>query len=131
MEPVVVVGAGPIGMTAALALARQRVPSVLIDAAPGLSGEGSKAICVQRDVLDVLDRLGVGRTMADEGVSWTLGRTYFRQRELFQTRLPTGASAFPPFVNLPQCRSEELLLDRVRASDLVDLRWDHRLEALE
>jgi 3-(3-hydroxy-phenyl)propionate hydroxylase len=129
-ERVVVVGAGPIGMTAALALARQGVPSILLDTAERHSGEGSKAICIQRDVLEVFDRLGVGRAMADEGVSWTLGRTYFRSRELFQTRLPQSRSVFPPFVNLPQSRSEELLFTAVKTCEHIDLRWQHRLVGL-
>lgn len=131
-DAVVVVGAGPIGMTAALALARQGVDSILLDAAPGLSGEGSKAICVQRDVLDALARIGPGRAMADEGVSWTLGRTYFRDRELFQTHLPVSTSAFPPFVNLPQCRGEELLLEAIRAlGGRIEVRWQRRVIGLE
>lgn len=127
---VVVVGAGPVGMATALGLARAGVDSVLVDAAEGLSGEGSKAICVQRDVLDVLDRLGAGRQIAAEGVSWTLGRTYFRSRELFQTALPTGDAFFPPFVNLPQCRTEELLLAAVTAQPRVTLRWGCELIGL-
>ncbi len=130
MGDVVVVGAGPVGMTAALALARQGTPSILVDAAERHSGEGSKAICIQRDVLDVFDRLGVGRAMADEGVSWTLGRTYFRSRELFQTRLPESRSVFPPFVNLPQSRTEELLFAAVQGCEQVDLRWRWQLIGL-
>jgi 3-(3-hydroxy-phenyl)propionate hydroxylase len=130
MGEVVVIGAGPVGMTAALALARHGVPTILTDAAEHHSGEGSKAICVQRDVLDLFDRLGVGRAMADEGVSWTLGRTYFRSRELFQTRLPQSTSVFPPFVNLPQSRSEELLLAAVWACGDIDLRWQWQLVGL-
>lgn len=129
-EPVVVVGAGPIGMTAALALARHRVPSIVLEAEQGPSGEGSKAICVQRDVLDMLERLGCGTRMASEGVSWTLGRTYFRDQELFQTHLPQPTSVFPPFINLPQCRTEEVLLDCLLTTEQVEVRWEHRVTGI-
>ena len=130
--PVAVVGAGPVGMTVALFLARFGVAVVLLEAAERPSGEGSRSICVQRDVLELFERVGCGREMADRGVSWTLGRTYFRGTELFQIRFPAaGRDVFPPFVNLPQVTTEQILLDRVVGSDLVEVRRGHRVEGLE
>ena len=131
-EPVLVVGCGPVGMTTALCLARLGVPSVVLEAADGLSGAGSKSICVQRDVLEIFDRVGLGRAMAARGVSWTLGRTYFRGTELFQIRFPPLATAaFPPFINLGQAEVESFLLRAVEASELVEVRWGHRVEEVE
>src|SRR6266511_2844043 len=119
-------------MTAALCLARLGVPSVVLEAADGLSGAGSKSICVQRDVLEIFERVGLGRAMAARGVSWTLGRTYFRGTELFQIRFPPVATAaFPPFVNLGQAEVESFLLRAVEASELVEVRWSHRVEEVE
>ena len=130
-DPVAIVGAGPVGMTAALFLARHGVRSVVLEAEERSLGEGSRSICVQKDVLDLFDRLGCGRAMADRGVSWTLGRTYFRDVELFQIRFPeVGRDAFPPFVNLPQAMLEEYLYERVRVEPLIDLRWSHRVESV-
>src|SRR6266542_3342448 len=101
--PVAIVAAGTDGMTAALWLAGHGLASVVLEAEERLLGQGSRSICVQKDVLDIFDRLGCGRAMADRGVSWTLGRTYYRDVELFQIRFPeVGRDAFPPFVNLPQ-----------------------------
>src|SRR6266540_3063601 len=119
-------------MTTALCLARLGVPSVVLEAADGLSGAGSKSICVQRDVLEIFERVGLGRAMAARGVSWTLGRTYFRGTELFQIRFPPVATAaFPPFVNLGQAEVESFLLRAVEASELVEVRWGHRVEEVE
>jgi 2-polyprenyl-6-methoxyphenol hydroxylase-like FAD-dependent oxidoreductase len=119
-------------MTAALCLARLGVPSVVLEAAEGLSGEGSKSICVQRDVLEIFERVGLGRAMADRGVSWTLGRTYFRGTELFQIRFPEASQAtFPPFINLGQAEVEAFLLGAVRASELVEVRWGHRVDGVD
>jgi 2-polyprenyl-6-methoxyphenol hydroxylase-like FAD-dependent oxidoreductase len=129
--PVAIVGAGPVGMTAALFLARHGVGSLVLESEKRLLGQGSRSICVQRDVLDIFDRLGCGQTMADRGVSWTLGRTYYHDVELFQIRFPeAGGDAFPPFVNLPQAMMEAYLLERVGCEPLIDLRWRHRMESL-
>src|SRR5690625_735093 len=81
--PVVVVGNGPVGQTTALLLARWGVPSILLDSRERRDVVGSKAICQQRDVLDVWDSIGAGRIIADEGVTWTTARTFFRGDQLF------------------------------------------------
>jgi 2-polyprenyl-6-methoxyphenol hydroxylase-like FAD-dependent oxidoreductase len=66
--------------------------------------------------------------MAAEGVTWTCGRTYYRDTELFEIRFPErGGERFPPFVNISQERVERILLERVEAEALVDLRWRSRV----
>jgi 2-polyprenyl-6-methoxyphenol hydroxylase-like FAD-dependent oxidoreductase len=130
--PVLIAGAGPVGMVLALGLARFGVRSVVVDAEAGASCEGSRSICVQNQTLEILDRLGCGDRIATEGVSWTVGRTYYGRTELFQTRLAAqGSAAFPPFVNLPQSRVEEILLAAMAASPLIEVRWEHRVTGAE
>ena len=70
--PAIVLGCGPVGQTAALCLAAWGVPVVMVDTRPERDPIGSKALCQQRDVLDVWDHVGAGRQIADEGVTWTL-----------------------------------------------------------
>ncbi len=82
-DPVLVVGAGPVGQTTALLLARWGVPSVVLDRRPHRDLVGSKAICQQRDVLDIWASVGAGEQIAAEGVTWTTARTFHRDRELF------------------------------------------------
>jgi pentachlorophenol monooxygenase/3-(3-hydroxy-phenyl)propionate hydroxylase len=133
--PVVVVGAGPVGQTAALLLARHGIPVVVVDARAERDAVGSKSIVQQRDVIDVWDAVGgessVGRRVAAEGVTWRTARTYHRNRELFAVDFADqGRSPFPPFVNLSQARTEELLDAAITAEPRIEVRWDHRLVTL-
>ncbi|MDP9445238.1 MAG: FAD-dependent monooxygenase, partial [Actinomycetota bacterium] len=92
---------------------------------------GSKALCMQQETLESWARLGLGEEVARRGVSWHLGRTYYRDVELFQTRLGGGGDHFPPFVNISQSEVEALLAGRAEASPRVQLLWAHRLERLD
>jgi 3-(3-hydroxy-phenyl)propionate hydroxylase len=128
---VAVVGAGPIGMTLAGRLAQRGVKVVLLEQHPHHTGEGSKALCMQRETLEIWARLGIGQAVADRGVQWDLGRTYFRDRELFSIHLPSSdVDHFPPFVNINQTEVEELLLQRLGELPEVEVRWGHRLTGL-
>jgi 3-(3-hydroxy-phenyl)propionate hydroxylase len=130
-EPVLVVGAGPVGQTTALLLARWGVPSVVLDKRPARDLVGSKAICQQRDVLDIWASVGAGEQIAAEGVTWTTARTFHRAHELFaHTFADAGSSPFPPFVNLSQSRTEEILDERIAAEPLIDLRWGREVTEL-
>ncbi|MGX7727817.1 FAD-dependent monooxygenase [Rhodococcus sp. 2H158] len=130
--PVIVVGNGPVGQTTALLLARWNIPVVLLDGREARDEVGSKAIAQQRDVLDIWETVGAGRVLADEGLTFQVGRTYYRDEELFSVELQEehGTSAFPPFVNISQQRTEEVLDERIAASDLIEVRWGHPVTGL-
>ncbi|HKN51240.1 MAG TPA: FAD-dependent monooxygenase [Amycolatopsis sp.] len=127
---VAVLGCGPVGQTAALLLARRRVPVVLLDEHLARDPVGSKSICHQRDTLDVWAWAGAA-CLAEEGLTWTMARTFHRDRELFSYRLPEGGDArLPPFVNLSQARVEEVLDELIAAEPLIDVRRGHRITGL-
>jgi 3-(3-hydroxy-phenyl)propionate hydroxylase len=129
--PVVVIGNGPVGQTVALLLARWEIPTVVVEASTYRAPAGSRSLCQQRDVLDIWDHVGAGRQIADEGVTWRTARTFYREHELFSVAFTDpGRSPFPPWVNLPQARVEQVLDERMAEAPLIDVRWGHRVVGL-
>lgn len=130
-DRVVVIGAGPVGQTAALALARWGVPVLLVDQRPERDPIGSKAICQQRDVLDFWAALGAG-AIADEGLTWSRARTFYGNEELFCVDLPDpGRSPLPSFVNISQSRTEQILDEAIAAQPLIEVRWGHEVTTID
>ncbi|MDQ3405823.1 MAG: FAD-dependent monooxygenase, partial [Actinomycetota bacterium] len=127
--PVGIVGAGPVGLVAALRLADLGVPSVLLEANPELLKQGSKACLIQGDVLDVLDKFGCAEIIAEEGITWTVARTYVRNQEIRAAEYPRPPG-FGPFVNISQHRIEQVLVAAAEAHPLCEIRWDHRVTGL-
>ena len=76
-HPVVVVGAGPVGLSLAIDLAQRGQRVLLLDNDHKLS-TGSRAICFAKRTLEIWDRLGVGEAMCAKGVEWNVGRVFLR-----------------------------------------------------
>ncbi|MCY3879719.1 MAG: FAD-dependent monooxygenase [Rhodobacteraceae bacterium] len=128
---VVIVGAGPIGLAAALELANHQVHSVVLDSRAAPS-EGSKAICWSKRSLEIFDRIGIGDRAVEKGVTWQVGRTYHRDREIFNFNLlsDTGHKR-PAFINLQQYYVEQFLTERATENSFVDLRFANRVVGIE
>jgi 3-(3-hydroxy-phenyl)propionate hydroxylase len=124
---VIVIGAGPTGLTAALELAHQGVPVVVLDAGRPRP-DGSRAIAIHRTALSVWEKLGCADAMLADGIAWRARRTFYRSRELHAQLMPAPAPGdLPTFLNLPQYRLEECLVQRVQEVPGIRLHWDHRV----
>src|ERR1700759_4141242 len=128
---IVVVGAGPVGLSLAIDLAQRGQGVVLLDDADRI-GEGSRAICFSKRSLEFWDRLGIGQRMVDKGVVWSVGKIFHGASQLYQFNLlPEEGHKRPAFINLQQFHAEAYLVDRVRELAAVDLRWRNKVIGLE
>ena len=128
--PLVVVGAGPVGLCAAIDAALRGQPVLLLDEDDTVS-IGSRGLCYAQRTLEIFDRLGLGEAVVARGVTWNVGRTFHGQREVFSFKLlPEAGHRRPGMVNLQQYHLEQLLVERAQALPLVDLRWKNKVLAV-
>jgi 3-(3-hydroxy-phenyl)propionate hydroxylase len=129
-HPVVVVGAGPVGLTLALDLAQRGLPVVLLDDADRI-GEGSRGICWAKRTLEIWDRLGVAAPMVAKGVTWKLGKVFLGEDPVYSfDLLPEDGHKMPAFINLQQYFVEHVLVERVVEVAAIDLRWKNKVVGL-
>ena len=125
--PVIVAGAGPAGLTAAIDLALRGIDVLVLDEDDTVS-VGSRAICWSKRTLEILDRLGCGERLVQKGVSWSVGRVFFRDEQVYQfDLLPEPGHRRPAFINLQQYYVEQFLVERATELPGVDLRWRHKV----
>jgi 3-(3-hydroxy-phenyl)propionate hydroxylase len=129
-RPVIVIGGGPTGLTAALELAHHGVPVVILDAGRPRR-DGSRALAIHRTALAVWEKLGCADAMLADGIAWRARRTFYRSRELHAQLMPApGPGDLPTFLNLPQFQLEECLVARVHEVPETELQWEHRVVGL-
>ncbi|HNJ46288.1 MAG TPA: FAD-dependent oxidoreductase [Ottowia sp.] len=125
--PVVVVGAGPVGLSAAIDLAQLGQDVLLLDNDDTVS-IGSRGVCYAKRALEVLDRMGCGDKFVDKGVSWDVGRTFLREGEVFNFNLrPEADHHRPGMINLQQYYLEEYLVERARQLPRLQMRFKNNV----
>lgn len=133
-RPAVVVGAGPVGLTAALALRARSIGDVLVVEAEGADRRrpGSRAIFQHRASLELYERIvpGLGWALAHHGLVWPTKRTLFAGREVYaKTYPPWDGRRLPPLTSLPQTDIEAALLAACQAAG-VEVRWGWPVRAV-
>src|SRR5947209_17618409 len=130
-RPVVIVGAGPVGLALAIDLAQRGIPVTVLDDDHRLS-TGSRAICFAKRTLEIFDRLGCGERMVAKGVSWNVGKVFLRDELVYRfDLLPEAGHQRPAFVNLQQYHVEGYLAERAAQLPLIDLRWKNEVVATQ
>ena len=124
---VAIVGAGPIGMTAALALAREGVKSVLFDNKSTFN-DGSRAICVARSSFYIFESLGVSSAFLKKSLGWTTGHSFYRGQKILEFQMPDSSEEkFRPMYNIQQQYIEKFLWDAVSVNPLIETRWQSEI----
>ena len=130
IHPVVVVGAGPVGLATAIDLAQRGIEVVLVDDDDCLS-TGSRAICFSKRSLDIFDRLGCGDKMVEKGVRWHVGKVFLKDELLYSfDLLPESGHRRPAFINLQQYYVEGFLIERAVQLPNLEIRWKNKVAAV-
>jgi 3-(3-hydroxy-phenyl)propionate hydroxylase len=131
IHPVVVVGAGPVGLATAIDLAQRGIAVVLVDDDDSLS-TGSRAICFSKRSLDIFDRLGCGEAMVEKGVRWHVGKVFLKDELVYSfDLLPESGHRRPAFVNLQQYYVEGFLIERAQQLPNLEIRWKNKVVGIE
>ena len=133
-HPVVIVGGGLSGLTLACDLATRGVAAVVLDEddTVGARGASSRGICYAQKSLEIFDRLGIFDRVLNKGVTWSVGKTYSGDSEVYSFNLQAESiSTQPPFINLQQFYIEWYLVDRIEALGNTELRWNNRVTGIE
>jgi len=122
--PVLIAGGGPVGLTLCALLARQGVPSVVVEADEGYCS-GSRAICISRRSQEILSWAGAEKSLAATGLPWTGGRSYWRDTEVLHFQMPSEPTQrFAPMVNIQQYAIEQFVHESLlTAPELTQVSW--------
>ena len=135
--PLIIVGGGLAGLTAACDCAVRGIPAILLDEdnTIGVRGASSRGICYAQRTLEILSRLGVYERVKEKGVQWFVGRTLAGDDEVYSFDLATqpthSYSSQPAFINIQQFYIEWYLVDRILELGTVELRWQSEVTGIE
>lgn len=120
---VLIVGAGPTGLTTALELVRQGVTPEIVDAKEEPSWK-SRAVVVLPRSIEILNRTGVGARLVAEGVQITKAHIHRGNKRLIAVDVPSG------IIGIAQDRTETLMIEQLERSG-VSVRFGTKVTSVE
>jgi 2-polyprenyl-6-methoxyphenol hydroxylase-like FAD-dependent oxidoreductase len=109
---VLIVGAGPVGLTMAAALNDHGIKCRIIDKAP-TANDKSKALVVWSRTLELLDKLGLAETFVATGMKINGASMYHAGERLVHIQLTGADSPFGFPLMIPQNETERLLTEHL------------------
>ncbi len=128
MIKVLIVGAGPTGLTTALEFARQGVMPEIVDAKDMPSWK-SRAVAILPRSIEILNRTGVGRRIVDEGMYITRARIHRGNRALLDVDISSVLPKDESIIGLAQNRTETLMSEELERMD-VSVRYGVRVTSV-
>lgn len=127
IKTVTIVGAGPIGMTTALLLAKQGVKVILLTSELQLS-EGSRALVYTKRSMEILQAAGAAEKIMSKALPWTHGNSIYKGQVAFRMESPTNENdQFAPLNNLQQNWLEHFLLEAIQENGNIEVRWGNNV----
>lgn len=123
LHDVVIIGAGPVGLTLANALAAQGLAPIVLEKTDCV-GAGSKALGMSGRTMEIWDAIGVADAVRARGLVWDRGTSFYRGKTILDYRMDWDRSVkFPPMTNLQQDEADLLLAESFMAGGQGELRW--------
>ena len=127
---VIIIGAGPTGLSLACQLVRYGVDFVIVEKNEGVTPY-SKAIGVQARTLEIYEQLGLAQAAVEEGAITGKARLLAGgevRGELELSRIGEGLSAYPFVLMLEQSKNERLLYEYLQSHG-AEVLWNTELES--
>ena len=124
-DPIAIVGAGPVGLVAALRLARLGIRSVVLEQQPALADD-LRASTFHPPTLEMLDTLDLAAPLIDRGLvtpSWQIRMHETHERVEFHLDVLSDDTPYPFRLQCEQSKLCRLALDAATAEELIEVRF--------
>ena len=131
--PILIVGAGPVGLTAALLLVEAGLPVLVLEKNSGLARD-MRASTFHPATLDLLKRVGLAEPLIAGGSisqAWQFTIHGTKRHAVFDLEILNGETAHPYSLLCEQFHLTGLLLERLEQSPLFEVRFNHEVTAVE